>query len=184
MCNHVDEGNIQILRGIQIPGLPHFCWLSHFSEYSVGIPLLTRPPGSAARCSRLSSSLVVVGRWRRNHDVVSVVLVEDEGVIATVILFSSSRGLSHTPTAPKGGETSAGISKFVRVLGVSGSTGLGYPRTDLARVDRHSESPFFFLSSSSSFRRASLREPQQQCSVVVQSRECAMDVAEIGRAHV
>ncbi|KYN00064.1 hypothetical protein ALC62_09126 [Cyphomyrmex costatus] len=54
------------------------------------------------------------------------------------------------------------------VLGVSGSTGLGYPRTD--------------LSSSSSFRRArrraSLREPQQQCSAVVQSRECAMDVAE------
>ncbi|KYN34309.1 hypothetical protein ALC56_11416 [Trachymyrmex septentrionalis] len=74
--------------------------------------------------------------------------------VAAVILFSSSRGLSHTPTAPKGGETSAGISKFVRVLGVSGSTG---------------------LSSSSSFRRASLREPQQQCSTVVQSRECAME---------
>jgi len=109
--------------------------------------------------------------------VISVVSVEDEGAIAAIILFSSSRGLSHTPTVPKGGEISAGISKFVRVLGVSGSTGLGYPRTDLARVDRHSESPFFFSSSSFSFRQASLQEPQQQCAVV-QNRECAMDVAE------
>jgi len=38
-----------------------------------------------------------------------VISVEDKRATAAVVLFPSARGLSHTPTVPKGGETGAGI---------------------------------------------------------------------------
>lgn len=98
--------------------------------------------------------------------------------IAAVILFLPARGLSHTPTAPKGGETGGRIRKIRSSPRRLHSV---YPRTDLAGRSSPRKSPVVFFPLPlflPSLRRARLREPQQQCSAVIQSRECAMDVAE------
>lgn len=131
-------------------------------------PLSTRPPESAARCSRLSSSLVVAGTgittWYRSR--------------ARAIALSSFLGCTRTLTHRDRAEREA--RGFERSLEPSASPGNPpdsvYPRTDLA--GRSSLRISVFISCFLNFcpppvsclrrarRRASLREPQQQCSAV------------------
>lgn len=87
-----------------------------------------------------------VGRWRRNHGVViGGTGGRNGGDVAAVILFLAARGLSHTPTAPKGGETGARIRR-IRPRRLSGIHRTRFiRRTDLAGRSSPPRISGFFL---------------------------------------
>jgi len=124
---------------------------------------------------------VVVGRWRRNHDVTGDIGRRQKGDRGCCSLSLCARTLTH-PDRTEGRRNRRGDLKFARASSASrdlpDSVTRGLIRGSIVTPNLR----FFFPSSFSSLRRArrraSLREPQQQCSAVVQSRECTMDVAE------